>query len=238
MSDLLPLRLDRISGHTFIPGLLPRNAVVVDLGANRGAFSNAIRRKYGWTCYVVEPNPDLWQNIEEDEGLRKFNVAIGPTDGPVEFHLCANSECSSILPVPGEMTTATIEVQGVTLRTLMSRQGIPRIDLLKVDIEGAEIGLFQSLADEEIQRIGQIAVEFHELVGQIGMDELHALVRRMQSLGFAAFKMSFSHHADVLFVNRRTAGATPLRLWTVKAVNRNLRFLSRFLRRVSTMARR
>ncbi len=49
----------------------------------------------------------------------------------------------------------------ITFRELRRRAGVDRIDLLKIDIEGAEIGMFDDCTDEELSSIGQITVEFH-----------------------------------------------------------------------------
>jgi FkbM family methyltransferase len=39
--------------------------------------------------------------------------------------------------------------------------GIPEIEVLKLDIEGAELEVIHSLDDEFFRRISQITVEFH-----------------------------------------------------------------------------
>src|SRR5678815_4918144 len=98
MRIISPAKFDRISGHSFLPGLMPADAVIVDLGANKGSFSSEVRRKYAWHCYAVEPNPAVWEAIEDDERLIKFNLAVTDVDGPVALRVNRNSECSSILP--------------------------------------------------------------------------------------------------------------------------------------------
>src|SRR3954470_2435718 len=86
------LKLARIAGHTFIPGLLPADAVVVDLGANRGTFSSELNRRYGWNCYAVEPNPEVFAQIPSGQGISKINAAVTDHDGPVTFYLQSNTE--------------------------------------------------------------------------------------------------------------------------------------------------
>lgn len=237
MRSVLPLPLDRVSDHTFIPSLVPADGVVLDLGANKGTFSKTVRKRYGWRCYAVEPNPAVWREIESDEDLQTFNLAVSDRDGPVDLNLSGNTESSSLLPLSAEPSSMVVRVEAVTLPTFLQRQQIPRVDLLKVDIEGAEIRLFQSLPDQLLVQIGQIAVEFHELMGHTDVGEIRSLMRRMDDLGFAVFKMSFSHYADVLFVNRRLAGATRGRLLLVKLVSRNARVARRLLRRIGLLSR-
>ncbi|WP_261361958.1 FkbM family methyltransferase [Frigoriglobus tundricola] len=49
---------------------------------------------------------------------------------------------------------------GVTLESLIGAAGFPHIDLLKVDVEGAEVELFRT-ADRWIDRVNVICIEFH-----------------------------------------------------------------------------
>ena len=52
-----------IKGHTFFHRNIRRGGVVVDLGANRGAFADAITRLFDVKCYSVEANPALIERI-------------------------------------------------------------------------------------------------------------------------------------------------------------------------------
>ena len=56
---------------------------------------------------------------------------------------------------------ATIEVRCLDLATLMKQQQHRRIDLLKLDIEGAEYGVLDQMLSERIP-VRQIVVEFHD----------------------------------------------------------------------------
>jgi Methyltransferase FkbM domain len=54
------------------------------------------------------------------------------------------------------------------------------VDVVKMDIEGAEIEVIASLDDDQIKRVGQWAIEFHDFMGMMtGLD-----VERITVLGF------------------------------------------------------
>ncbi len=82
---------ERVRGHTIIPCLLPRDCVVVDLGANHGDFSRRIVERFGWDCYCAEASPATYAKIEPGPKLHKFNLAIADKDGPVTLCVAANS---------------------------------------------------------------------------------------------------------------------------------------------------
>lgn len=72
--------------------------------------------------------------------------------------------------------TATIEVDANTLSSLMRREGIGTIDLLKIDVEGSELGVLLGIEAEEWPRIRQVVVETTE-------DELPAIERILRLNG-------------------------------------------------------
>lgn len=54
------------------------------------------------------------------------------------------------------------EVEGVTLVDVMQRFGLKTIDILKIDIEGAEQYVFESSVSASLPKIGRIAIELHD----------------------------------------------------------------------------
>lgn len=188
-------------GHSFLPKFLPRESVVVDLGANRGSFSREVTAAYGWRCYAVEPNPEMFELIEPQSVASKENLAIGKTDGPADFHIDLNPESCSLSRLDADPTAKSIRVEAVTLATLQQRLNLQRVDLLKIDIEGSEIEVLNTSPAELLRGIRQITVEFHESSGRNKVVEVRATIRRLESLGFVSVKMSMSHYGDVLFIN-------------------------------------
>jgi len=223
--------LDRITGHSFIPGLLPERAIILDLGANQGTFSKTMSERHGHTCHSVEANPEVWKRITPTPLVKTYNLAVAEHDGPVHLRISGNSESSSIFPLTSEPSAPVVEVEGLTLASLIKRLKLPRIDLLKVDVEGAEVGLFRACGDDLLKTVPQIAVEFHELIGLTDRDEMTSLFRRMSGLGFAVLKMSFSHHADMLFLNTTLTGVSRARVELLRHVDRNVALLGRLLQR-------
>jgi len=206
------------------------NAIVLDLGANRGTFSKTISQRYGYHCHSIEPNPEMWKRIETSALVATHNLAVAEHDGLVHLRVSGNSESSSIFPLASEPSAPVVEVEGLTLASLIDRLNLPRVDLLKVDVEGAEIGLFRACEDDLLKKIPQICVEFHELAGLTDRQEMADLFARMSRLGFAVIKMSFSHYADVLFLNTKLTGVSRIRVQMLRHLSRNFAVLGRLLR--------
>jgi FkbM family methyltransferase len=78
-----------------------------------------------------------------------------------------NESISIMVPSSGAYSRASvgalgdIKVRALRLDTLLEQENIEKVDLLKVDIEGAEVEMFRN-ADDWLDRIDALAVEFHD----------------------------------------------------------------------------
>jgi FkbM family methyltransferase len=133
---------------------------IIDLGANIGVASVWLVRRYGGAKLVaVEPvseNAQLARLNFERNGITAevIEAAVGPRTGTAHFELSSNSTL-------GRLGAEGIEVQLVTPQALIDRFPAPeRIDLVKVDVEGAEQELFK--ADLEwLERVDCLVIELH-----------------------------------------------------------------------------
>jgi hypothetical protein len=86
--------------------------------------------------------------------------------------------------MPGRAIEVDAPVHRLT--TIMQKLGHSRIDVLKMDIEGAEIPVIADLASSELQ-IAQILVEFHHHVGNA--DEVGTTRKAIESLHSMGFRL-------------------------------------------------
>ena len=224
--------MDRVSGHTFVSRFVRRHGVVVDLGANIGAFSSGMSERYGCACVAIEPNPECFARLAGMPNVVPFNLAIADREGSMRFYVAENSEASSF--VRTSERDREIEVRAVRLDEFARNHGFARIDLLKIDIEGAEVALFDSLPDAFFRDVGQIAVEFHDFCGLVSRDDVARVVRRLEGLGFLSINFSkASHgHEDHLFINTAQCPVGRAEYLMIKYVARNARGVGRILKRL------
>jgi FkbM family methyltransferase len=182
---------------------LPPDAVVVDAGANIGLFALRIAQVCPEAhLVVVEPVPStcalLRLNLEDlavDE-VDVLEVALGESSGRTVLtaytHLSANStgrpqekpaswvaEMRSAQPdqaTADEMlSTSLVEVDVVRLSQVLPRHR-SRIDLVKVDVEGAELEVLRGIDDHDWPRIAAVVVEVHDVDGRLA--EVERLLTR------------------------------------------------------------
>jgi FkbM family methyltransferase len=226
------MRTVTIVSHGLCPALLGPRSVIVDLGANKGEFANAMAQQFGCRVYSVEASPETFNRIQDGPLIRKFNAAICGSSGPVKLNVSSNSEATSLKRLNSFDYVDVVTVPGLTLNEFLKNNGIAKIDLLKVDIEGAEIEMFNSCPDDFLRSIDQITVEFHEWAGISTITEVKTILRRLRSLGFSSFNFSRTNFGDVLFVNSRhmsrlNSFATFLGIWVPRIPGFALRLLGK-----------
>jgi FkbM family methyltransferase len=142
-----------------------KDLVIYDVGANIGLFSLWMY-PFAKEIYAVEPakmHGETIQKLVEFNGLTKIKlipVALSNKDGEATFYHNDNTTMFSLTPGKGEKET----VKTVTIGNLCKDS--PHIDILKVDVEGAEGILFSHPSfDEVAQKTDQIIVEYHSWCG-------------------------------------------------------------------------
>lgn len=145
---------------------------VIDAGANRGAFTDAFLRLHRPERIVlVEAIPDLAMKLqakyEGDPRISVVSAALSDQSGEAQFEINKSEASSSLLPIDPrnsewfgrDLSVAnSITVLTVTLPELMKRQQLERVDLLKLDLQGAE-RLVLSGGAEVLDRVQVIFTE-------------------------------------------------------------------------------
>ena len=200
-----------IQGHTLYADALKADSIIIDLGANLGRFSQEMKSRFGGRYYLVEANPVLVEKIRQQGEFPVWGNVIASKPGMVSFNIAKNDTGSSVLTLPQQsiwnsVLEKTIEVPAITLEQLMSLTETTHIDLLKMDIEGTEVEILQSLSKPLLDGIGQLTVEFHShpMFGFNLVEEVEKTISYMWKNGFWCMDFSEGSRCDVLFVNRKT----------------------------------
>jgi FkbM family methyltransferase len=199
-------------------------------------FSRETNALFGCRCHAVEALPENFALIEETPSITPYHLAICGTDGPVTIHSVEEEFASaSIDLMPGQQSRDTIQVEGTTLGGLMARLNLGRVTLLKVDIEGAELAMFDAADDETLKRMDQITVEFHDFMDPGQTAHVMKVIARLRNLGFWSIKFTGRFHGDVLFLNPERTGISRIEYLYAKYV---MRFTRGFQRKIGEKFRK
>jgi FkbM family methyltransferase len=129
---------------------------IIDIGANVGLFGIAARRRFPQAridCY--EPNRALepfLQSHAREAGFEYYMEAVGLTHGKVDLELGADSVLTR------SHASDSGSVVQISLSEAIARMG-GRVDLVKMDCEGAEWEMFEDPA--AWAAVSRVAMEYH-----------------------------------------------------------------------------
>lgn len=173
---------------------MPRGSLAIDGGANFGSVTAALVRR-GVEVHAFEPDPHALAALKSRFGgnplVMIHAAAVGAVDGTLQLyrtHLFNDrpdkaTRSSSLFPRSIHDTDHGIEVAVVDLARFIRDLGRP-VDMLKLDVEGAEIEIVERLIDDGTYRmIGAAYVETHERHSEKLAERTAALRRRVAEAG-------------------------------------------------------
>ncbi|MBC8034387.1 MAG: FkbM family methyltransferase, partial [Chitinophagaceae bacterium] len=153
------------------PGLIcDTAAVIIDLGAHVGISGLFFLNKCAdAVIYAVEPAPANFSLLCKNHAkaiaagkIRPLQAAINDKDGYLGLKNSLFSyNNKTIAAVDNEP-----QVKAISLNTLVREYGITRVDILKIDIEGAESPLFSGSLDW-LPLVRQIIMELHSVEDEV-----------------------------------------------------------------------
>jgi FkbM family methyltransferase len=178
-----------------IPDLHPR--IIVDVGAHIGMASILFALRYPTARIIaLEPEPSnfaaLTRNTAPYKTISPIQAALWREDGEATLGE-SNAHPKGDFQI---VEQGRQRVRAITMETLMRESGIDSIDLLKVDIEGAEIEVFECCP--WIEKVRVMAIELHDRMRL----ECSAVVKR------AARDLRCDAEGEVTFFYRQPAGQT------------------------------
>jgi FkbM family methyltransferase len=194
-----------IKEHTFFDDLFRDEIVVIDLGACRGEFINEINEIYKIKkAILIEASPTNHATLIQKPNYVIYNNLISNTDDvEVSFYEDNNSPYNGSYMF-NYFNGVEHKIKTKTLKSLMVENKIDYIDILKVDIEGAEYDVMPSISDEIYSKIGQITIEFHDFIDNSLKEKTQNIIDKLHNLGFKhkskpIHYMNNSANYDVIF---------------------------------------
>jgi len=185
-----------------VRALLRPGGGFVDLGANLGFFSVLAARAVGPSgrVHAFEPTPAtaalLRDNVRSNGMAERVVVveqAVAEHPGVARFSLFGAAAQANQLELDGVGdASSTIEVAVTSLDTYFAALGWPRVDVVKMDVEGAEIAALRGMR-ELIQRSPGIRIIFEFHLGQLRRAAISGatLIETVCALGFDRFEILF-----------------------------------------------
>ena len=202
-------------GWWLCPAGLDAGAVIYSLGIGTDiTFDLSLIDAYGVTLHAFDPTPgsiDYLKSRTLPDGFHWHQLGLAGHDGRAGFFPPDDPTHISHTILPRAATEArAIEVDVRRLSTVMRDLGHQAIDVLKMDIEGAEYDVLAEIVERRLP-VRQILVEFHHRFPGIGADRTRHAVRDLNAAGYRIFFASDSGE-EYSFIHEGGAGAASARV--------------------------
>jgi FkbM family methyltransferase len=161
---------DVLIKHAYDVELAKKPATIVDAGANIGLTSIFFAMKFpAASVLAIEPEKEnfklLEQNTQKFPNIVPIRAALWSENKPLQLANPDNSswafQTSASGSQPIENTQETHQVRGINMENILREYGIDHVDLLKIDIEGAEKEVFE-VNTSWVDCVDVIVIELHD----------------------------------------------------------------------------
>lgn len=172
---------------------LPKNAVILDVGAHIGAFAlRAAQLAPEGKIFAVEAS-------RETSELARINAALNKKDNIIIDHLALSDKSGSITlyyDPDGNWGNSTVhnfsssseQVEATTLESYLKSRNIDKVDLAKFNCEGAEFPILIGAPIDTLQKLKKAIVLYHcDLAGKEWLPQLLAKLKE------AGHEVEFKH---------------------------------------------
>ena len=177
---------------SFLKERLPNNPKIVDIGANAGFFTTFVADHFPQaSIYAFEPLPSNFKQLKQNCELNPNhhmlanNQAVSGKPGPVTLYYNPENTLTPLASTSASFDSRNVqktEVEAVTVEQIMSEYKLDRIDLLKLDCEGAEYDILYNTPTQLFDKIDMLTMEVHK--GDMPRENLPNLQKFLTDLGY------------------------------------------------------
>ena len=182
-------------GFYVYPHLLSSDSIVYSFGIGEDiSFDLKCINRHHCQVFAFDPTPRSIRWIERKKlpgSFHFYKYGLGATTGPVEFYAPPDKISGSIVQHEAIENAEKIEVELRSLFDIAHNNGHSKIDLLKIDIEGAEYEVIEHMGEWEIF-VGQIAIEFHDRMFNEDSRKSEKSIQILRKNGYEVFASSMS----------------------------------------------
>lgn len=174
---------------------------VIDVGGHIGLFSvyAAYFCKEG-SVISFEPDEENFRLLQENIALNKlgnikpFNLAVASKSGKARIYQNKDDQAAHTIFGTGRHF---VEATTTSLQEIIDSNSVVKCNLLKLDCEGAEYEIIDSLPNEYFDKIDKICLEYHPIENSAML--LRDLKIRLDDLGYKVMEMSSADDMGLLF---------------------------------------
>ncbi len=164
-TDLMQLTTIWVDKEYAIPGFeINENDIIIDIGGHVGLFIVFCKQFCNnGKIFCFEPVKENYEQCMENirinnlQNVNLFNMAVTKKTGEIPIYLNEDDSGHSIFLKDKK----SIKVKSISLEDILLSNKIQHCDLLKIDCEGAEYEIIESIPEHYFENIDKIIIEYH-----------------------------------------------------------------------------
>ena len=169
------MKLHNIESQIFTSDYFQDNPIIIDGGARSGEFTFPFLNKFKALILSYEPNKEACELYRKNRENKNINKLLAPLfekaiwygeSGPKDFYIwnkgdaCLGSFFDKLAPNKPAKYDVKTTVDTISLKEICENNS-NKIDLLKLDVEGAEFDILYNAPVKCFEKINQICMETH-----------------------------------------------------------------------------
>ena len=182
---------------------IKENDTIIDIGGHIGLFALYCNQftKTGkiFSFEPIKENYDMFCENVKNNGLENiilYNLAVTKTEGNIPIYLNNDESGHSVF----EKNTKVVNVESTSLKKIFDVNDINRCNLLKLDCEGSEYEIIESLPEEYFEKIDKIIIEYH--FAEKYPILFRNLINKLESVSFTAKIEKSDEDMGLIFAQR------------------------------------
>lgn len=170
----------------------------LDIGAQMGYLSlEAAAANREGAVYSFEPEPTNYKRLCDNvslnaiETIKTYNTALGSTTGTLDLYLAdSNSGAHSAFQHNTNVSDKTVQVPMQTLDSIVEKELINDVSLIKLDVEGYELEVLKGAIQTLKQQQPMLIVELNDEIQNAAGSSSERVKHLLGSLGYRPYSIN------------------------------------------------
>ena len=183
-------------GYVVCPDLIDKDSIVYSFGLGDDiSFDIELIDRHGISVFAYDPAPETQEWLAGQELPSSFiyqAIALSDQNAELTFYPSPNDRVNYTLVEREVRKGKAVTVPARRFVDLVAENGHGHVDLLKIDIEGAEFKVLWDILDSNVS-IGQLVIEFHhkfKIFNGQGVSWMKEVLAALHDHGFRIFDVS------------------------------------------------